>query len=110
MVALNKIDRLGEDRSVLERLQREHPGSVAISAKCGTNLDVLQEEVALRLSDRRVNVTLEIPADRQQAIALVYRAGYVTAREHTEGKVILRAQIPRVLAGELKPYVVETED
>ena len=109
VVALNKIDRLGDDRAVLERLQREHPGSVAISAKCGTNLDVLQEEIALRLSDRRVNVTLAIPADRQQAIALVYRAGYVTAREHDAGKVILRAQIPRVLAGELKPYVVKEE-
>ena len=110
VVALNKIDRIGVDRSVLERLQREHPGSVAISAKCGTNLTVLQEEIALRLSDRRVSVTLAIPAERQQAIALVYRAGYVTAREHTAGKVVLTAQIPRVLAGELKPYVVETAD
>ena len=109
VVALNKIDRIGTDRSVLERLQRDHPGSVAISAKCGTNLAVLQEEIALRLSDRRVSVTLAIPAERQQAIALVYRAGYVTAREHTAGKVILTAQIPRVLAGELKPYVVATD-
>ena len=110
VVALNKMDRIGTDRSVVERLQRDHPGSVVISAKCGTNLDVLQEEIALRLSDRRVSVTLAIPAERQQAIALVYRAGYVTAREHTAGKVLLTAQIPRVLAGELKPYVVETAD
>ena len=110
VVALNKMDRIGTDRSVVERLQRDHPGSVVISAKCGTNLDVLQEEIALRLSDRRVSVTLAIPAERQQAIALVYRAGYVTAREHTAGKVLLTAQIPRVLASELKPYVVETAD
>ena len=110
VVALNKIDRIGTDRSVVERLQREHPGSVAISAKYGTNLAVLQEEIELRLSNRRVSVTLAIPAERQQAIALVYRAGYVTAREHTAGKVILTAQIPRVLAGELKPYVVATAD
>ena len=109
VVALNKIDRIGEDRSVVERLQREHSGSVEISAKYDTNLDVLQDEIALRLSDRRVSVTLSIPADRQQAIALVYRAGYVTAREHDGGKVILRAQIPRVMAGELKPYVVAEE-
>ena len=109
VVALNKIDRIGEDRSVVERLQREHSGSVEISAKCGTNLDVLQDEIALRLSDRRVSVTLSIPADRQQAIALVYRAGYVTAREHEAGRVILRAQIPRVMAGELKPYVISEE-
>ena len=110
VVALNKIDRIGAGHSVLERLQREYPGCVTISAKCGTNLDVLQEEIALRLSDRRVSVTLAIPAERQQAIALVYRAGYVTAREHTAGKVILCAQIPRVLAGELKPYVIKTTE
>ena len=97
-------------RYTAEIVKREQPGSVPISAKCATNLDVLQEEIALRLSDRRVSVTLAIPAERQQAIALVYRAGYVTAREHTAGKVVLTAQIPRVLAGELKPYVVETVD
>jgi GTP-binding protein HflX len=102
VLALNKIDRL-------EQLPRELPDSVPISAKHGTNLDLLQQEIANRLRDRRVNVTLSIPAQRAQTIALVYRSGYVNAREHEDGNVVLKAQIPKVLAGELKPYVVKEE-
>jgi GTP-binding protein HflX len=103
ILALNKIDRLGEDTTPLAK----YPDAVPISARHGTNLDLLQQEIANRLRERRVDVTLSIPADKPRAIALVYQAGYVTAREHDEGQVILRAQIPKVLAGELKPYVVE---
>ena len=103
ILVLNKIDRLGTDPS-------KFPGGVAISAKHGTHLDQLQDEIANRLRERRVNVTLSIPAAKARAIALVYQAGYVTAREHDGGQVILRAQIPKVLAGELKPYVTETEE
>jgi GTP-binding protein HflX len=102
VIALNKIDRPEADPS-------KFPEGVPISAKLGTNLDALQQEIANKLRDRRVNVTLSIPAARSQTIALVYRSGYVNAREHEDGNVILKAQIPRVLAGELKPYVVEEE-
>ncbi len=131
VIALNKIDlvgravptrrdadeedggRLGEPSlpadSVIEKFQRDFPNAVPISAKLGTNLDLLQQEIANRLRDRRVNVTLSIPAGKARAIALVYQAGYVNAREHENGHVVLKAQIPRVLAGELKPYVVEEE-
>jgi GTP-binding protein HflX len=100
VIALNKIDRPEADPS-------KFPEGVPISAKLGTNLDLLEQEIANQLRDRRVNVTLSIPAARAQTIALVYRSGYVNAREHEDGNVVLKAQIPKVLAGELKPYVVE---
>jgi GTP-binding protein HflX len=103
VLALNKIDRL-------ERLPPQLPDSVPISAKLGTNLDLLQQEIANKLRDRRVEVTLSIPAKRSQAIALVYRSGYVNGRSLDNGNVVLKAQIPKVLAGELKPYVVEDHD
>jgi GTPase len=103
ILALNKMDRPEADPS-------KFPDGVPISAKRGTNLDLLQDDIANKLRERRVDVTLSIPAQRAQTIALVYRAGYVTAREHAEGNVVLKAQIPKVLAGELKPYVVATED
>jgi len=69
----------------------------------------LFDEIANRLKDRRVNVTLSIPHDRAKTIALVYRSGYVTGREMENGNVVLKAQIPKVLAGELTPYVVDEE-
>jgi GTP-binding protein HflX len=110
VVALNKIDQLEPGSPVLEKWKREFPDAVLISALHETNLKELLHEVAHRLAGRRVTVTLRIPADRAKTIALVYRAGYVTAREHVEDMVVLQAQIPNVLAGELKPYVVEKEE
>jgi|YelNatPaOPRAMG01_1025707.scaffolds.fasta_scaffold10695_6 GTP-binding protein HflX len=107
VIALNKIDRPETQDGRLEKFQRELDHAVPISAKHGTNLRELLDEVANRLADRRVRVTLSIPADRAKTIALVYQSGYVTGRRHTDRKVVLEAQIPKVLAGELSPYVVE---
>jgi GTP-binding protein HflX len=104
---LNKIDKLEAGATALEKFQREFDRAVPIAAKTGENLDALRDEIANRLKDRRVDVTLSIPQDRAKTIALVYRSGYVTAREMEDGNVILRAQIPKVLAGELTPYVVD---
>jgi GTP-binding protein HflX len=109
MVALNKIDKLENAAALMEGFQREFNQAVPISAKTGENLDALRDEIANRLRDRRVDVTLSIPQDRAKTIALVYRSGYVTAREMENGNVILRAQIPKVLAGELTPYVVDED-
>jgi GTP-binding protein HflX len=123
VVALNKIDRLenggaaGDDtadgvavgESVIQKFAREFEHVVPISAKNGTNLDGLLQEVANQLQDRRIDVLLSIPQDKAKTIALVYRSGYVTERTHENGQVVLRAQIPRVLAGELTPYLVPTK-
>ena len=107
VIALNKMDKLGDDRTTLDNFLREFQGAVPISAKYGENLKVLLEEISNRLQDRRVEVTLAIPSERSQTIALVYQCGYVTERGlDNNGKVLLKAQIPKVLAGEMAPYVV----
>ncbi|MCX7886831.1 MAG: GTPase HflX [Verrucomicrobiae bacterium] len=108
VMALNKCDRLGPNTELLQKFLREHPRAVPISAKNGENLDELLQEIANRLSDRRVQVTLSIPHHRADTIALVYRSGYVVGREDVNGRVVLHAQIPKLLAGELEPFVLET--
>jgi len=110
VVALNKIDRLETDATTLENFQREFDHAVPISAKNGDGLEILLDEMANQLKERRVDVTLSIPQNRAKAIALVYRSGYVTERAMDNGNVVLRAQIPKVLAGELKPFVVEDKE
>ncbi len=110
VVVLNKIDRLTElGDAATESLAREFDHAVRISAKCGDNLPHLLDEIGNRLADRRVNVKLAIPHDRAKTIALIYKSGYVTARSMDNGCVILQAQIPKIIAGELAPYVVEEE-
>jgi len=109
VLALNKRDKLDAESPVLENFLRAYPRAVPISAKNGEHLNELLDEIANRLADRRVNVTLSIPHHRAKTIALVYESGYVSAREDVDGKVVLQAQIPKVLAGELTPFVTETE-
>ena len=110
VVALNKIDKLEGGTTLMEKFQREFDHAVPISAKTRENLPNLLDEMANRLKDRRVNVKLSIPHDRAKTIALVYRSGYVTGREMEDGNVVLTAQIPKVLAGELTPYVVDESE
>jgi len=110
VVALNKIDKVDAESNGLEEFQHEFEHAVPISAKRGANLDALLHEIGNQLKGRRVGVTLSIPAERSQTIALVYRSGYVTERSQDDGNVVLKAQIPKLLAGELSPYVVATED
>jgi GTP-binding protein HflX len=110
VVALNKMDKLEDGAALVEKFQREFDHAVLISAKNRENLDNLLDDIANRLTDRRVDVTLSIPHERAKTIALVYRSGYVTAREMENGNVVLRAQIPKVLAGELTPYVIESKE
>ena len=103
------VDLTGDETSILDGFRREYPRAVPISAKTGENLGELLDEISNRLADRRVNVTLSIPPHRAKTIALVYRSGYVTAREvGDDGNVVLEAQIPKVIAGELTPFIVET--
>jgi GTP-binding protein HflX len=110
VIALNKRDKLDDNSPAVENFLRRHPRAVPTSAKNGENLGELLDEIANCLADRRVNVTLSIPHHRAKTIALVYKSGYVNAREDVDGKVLLRAQIPKVLARELTPYVVDMEE
>lgn len=105
VLALNKIDRLADD-TPLYRMLRDHPTAVPISARYGTNLDQLLDELVTRLRDWRVDVELRIPHDRSRTISLVYQSGHVRSRRVENGAVLLEAQIPKVLAGELAPFIV----
>lgn len=109
VLALNKCDKLEPGSPVLENFLRQYPRAVAISAKNGEHLDELLQEIANCLADRRVSVTLSIPHQRAETIALVYQSGYVVGRQDVDGQVVLRAQIPKLLAGELTPFLTETE-
>ena len=109
IVALNKTDRLSGDGTTLDKFLREFPRAVPIAAKLNENLPALLDEVVNRLGDWRLDVHLRIPHDRARTIALVYQSGQVTERTHEGDDVLLRAQIPKMLAGELAPFIVADE-
>ena len=74
LLVVNKAD-LAPDEA--ERLVREHPGAVAVSARTGAHLDSLRAAIAARLRASDRVVELRIPYARGDVLAAVHREGEV---------------------------------
>jgi GTP-binding protein HflX len=104
IVVINKADLA--DPEVVQRLRRQEPSSVVVSARTGEGLDQLTELIAGALPRPRVSVDVLLPYDRGDLVSKVHRDGEVLAEEHTAHGTRLQAQVRGQLAGELEPYAV----
>ncbi|HFD39186.1 MAG TPA: GTPase HflX, partial [Anaerolineae bacterium] len=112
LLALNKIDRL-PDRAALGPLladlppaAREVEGYVPISAAKGTGLDDLLGRVEAILSAGMVDVTVRLPYERGDLVALFHEQGTVTGVTHGEGGTVLEGRLPRRWVDLFRPYKV----
>jgi len=103
ILALNKIDRLGEAEDLDALVARE--GGVAVSAVTGTGLDRFLEAVHAALPPAGT-VTLRIPHGDGAALALCYERGRVRARRDEPQHVRLAVELPLVLLPALAAYQV----
>ncbi len=103
LLVFNKCDVEG---SASHELATSHPGSVAISALTGENIDELIAAVGARLrSDDRV-VTLALPAERGDLIAAAHREGDVLAQDTQDDVVVLRVVLDQVGAARFEQWRV----
>ena len=93
ITALNKLDLL-DDKSWLASLQADMPRPVAISAKFGTNLDKLLEEIERDFKSRMMQVELLIPHSRMQLLDQFYRHGKVHSVEYLAEGVKVKGNLP----------------
>jgi len=92
VVALNKVDLLDtEERS---RVERRYPDAVPISGLTGEGLEQLLHRIAETIPAPPVEVTLLVPFDREDLVALLYRDGEVLTRDATEQGSLIRARVP----------------
>lgn len=103
ITALNKIDRLDRsDALVQERLHHslgEFPNAVAVSALTGEGMDALMERVDAVLQQQMIPVSLLIPYERGELVALAHTHGFVENEEHTAQGTRLVGRLPVQLAG-----------
>ncbi len=104
ITALNKID-LVQNREYVRRMTRRFPSSAAISAKRRIGLNDLLEEMAGILRDRRVRVSLRIPASDGAALARVHDAGQVLTEDYDGATAAVEALLPRAALGDLDRYI-----
>ncbi|MCX5712825.1 MAG: GTPase HflX, partial [Candidatus Omnitrophica bacterium] len=86
IVALNKID-LVEDETWLNRLKSDFPDSVAISAKFGTNTDILLNRIADAFGARTQKLNIHIPHSRMDLVDLFYRQARVDDIQYKESGI-----------------------
>ncbi|MCX6339922.1 MAG: GTPase HflX [Candidatus Aureabacteria bacterium] len=104
IVAFNKIDLL-RDESRIKRYGRHFPLHVAVSALRGEGLDRLLKMVEAELSTQMVSCRLVLPQGEASLISRIYEEGNVLARTYRGNSVVIEAELPAALAGEVKHYM-----
>lgn len=103
VTALNKTD-LVENRTLLDRLGRETPNAIAISALKKTGFDMLLSELSIQLTPKHEFVRLAIPTNQTALVARIHRDGQVLQKKFVRGRCELDAKVPPSMLAELQPY------
>ncbi|MFZ9539652.1 MAG: GTPase HflX [Ilumatobacteraceae bacterium] len=83
-----------------------HPGSVGISARAGTGIDMFLQTLSDRLRSLSTVVELLVPYERGDVLASVHREGEVVSTTHEETGVRVRARLAEASVGRLAEFVV----
>ena len=81
LLVVNKIDRGSKARDVA----RDHPGSVAVSAREGEGMELLSRAIGERLREHDRTIELVVPFDRGDVLAALHREGEVLEEAAGEG-------------------------
>ncbi len=106
LFVINKRDQA--DSTAIDRLVAMHEG-VAISARDGEGLPQLLEVIEHTLTSTDYRVSLEIPYDRGDLLALLHRSGAVLDESHTEAGTLVDARLRGDMAAQFADWTVKDE-
>ena len=105
LVVVNKSD--AADPAVLDRIHRQEPGAVCVSALTGAGLDDLVRAIADVLPQPDVRVSLLVPYNRGDLVSRLHEVGRVEAVHHVEAGTLITAWVPEWLGGEVRGFVID---
>ena len=97
LIVFNKIDNL-QNRELIDSYLRRFPGSVAISARTGENVNKLVQALQDALSAWRLRSRFKIPASESALIAEIHRVGHVLELRYEGNDAIVVAHVPPELS------------
>lgn len=103
LLVLNKVDLI-DDTRVLE-LRREFPEAVLISVKSGQGLDDLLHRLHDFMIDRVVRLTLSLPLERMDLVALAHQEGKVLSENYDTGRAEIQCVIPKRLESRFAAFL-----
>jgi GTP-binding protein HflX len=106
VVALNKIDRLPDPAAAIEQVA-EYPHSMAISAATGQGLAALLDRIEGILQTSQQMVSLLIPYDRGDLVALLHEQAIINQETHQADGTRLEVYVPAHLKGTVERYRLE---
>ncbi|MDF1595769.1 MAG: GTPase HflX [Acidimicrobiia bacterium] len=104
LFVINKVDRANPQ--AIQRLVAMHDG-VAVSASTGAGVPALLDVIERDLTATAYRVTLEIPYERGDLLALLHRNGAVIEESHTEAGTLVDARLRGDMATRFEPWLVE---
>jgi len=103
VIVFNKIDKVSNP-DLVETYLRRFPGSVAISARTGENVNKLVQALQDALSAWRLRSHFRIPAGESALLAEIHRVGHVLELKYEDNDAIVVAHVPPELAQKLGRY------
>jgi GTPase len=102
LLVFNKTDRT--DTAVMQRVIKNYPGAVLISASTGDRMEDLLNEIHSRLNAPR-QYRLSIPQDRQKAVHYAHTRGRILKTEYDGNLVKLTVEMGTREIRQLEAYV-----
>jgi len=103
VIVFNKIDNV-PNRDLMGTYVRRFPGSVAISARTGENVNQLVQALQDALSAWRLRSRFVIPASESALIAEIHRVGHVLELNYEGSDAIIVAHVPPELGQKLAKF------
>jgi GTP-binding protein HflX len=103
LIVFNKIDNL-QNRELIGIYARRFPGSVAISARTGEDVNKLVQALQDALSAWRLRSRFKIPASQSALIAEIHRVGHVLELKYEGDHAVIVAHVPPELGQKLARF------
>lgn len=103
LIVFNKIDLL-PDRDLVDSYGRRFPGSVAISARTGDNVNALVRVLQDALSAWRLRLRFRLPSTESALIAEIHRVGHVLDVQYEGSDALITAHVPPQLEQKLSRF------
>lgn len=103
ITVFNKVDMI-EDPFLIRRIKRKHPNAVFISAAKGTGAEELVEQLAAQLNRGLKKISVKIPHDRHDLIALLHRTSNILFEKYDSDGARITAAVPSKVFKQLKKF------
>ncbi|HEY2572866.1 MAG TPA: GTPase HflX [Verrucomicrobiaceae bacterium] len=105
VLVFNKVDLI-TDSTRLGELRHLHSDAVFISVKTGEGIDDLLHRIHEMVFDRVVRLSLRVPMDRLELVALAHEQGKVLSEDYEADAALVQCVIPKRLVSRFEKFAV----